>query len=68
MVSRKYISHNDRVIITACGASVYDPINIIIESVDIDGYFEPGNRCEFQCPFDDIELYYAPPNEYRRVA
>ncbi len=68
MIDRKYISSNDRVIVTAHGASVYDPIDIVIEGVDVDGYFEPGNRCEFQCPFDDIELFYATPDEYRRVA
>lgn len=68
MITRKYVSFNKRVQILVNGNSVHDPMRVVIEGIDPEGYFEPGNRHEFECDFDDIERYYAPLDEFDRVA
>ncbi len=68
MITRKYVSFNKRVQVHVSGSSVYDPMKVVIEGFDTEGYFEPGNRHEFECDFDDIERFYAPLDEFSRVA
>ena len=67
MINRKYISNNKRVNILVSGVSVYDPMKVIIEGIDPEGYFEPGNHHEFECDFDDIEKYHAPLDKFSRI-